>query len=478
MNRSLREMVLRNILSFITDKCTICNKSRLYNALNIISSNSENECKYCKIVSIQIQLISIIVWYSLFIIIQLSYRSFKRILREEGFQKLLNSYLKGISVFGIQKPLVPYAPINVFWSITNRCNLICQHCFIESNTSSDNELTLGECKKVIDLLSEWGVLVINYSGGEAICRDDFFKILNYSHKKNIINLLTTNGTMISSEIVKKLRNNGLDFINISIDGKKETHDKLRGMGNYDRAIQAIKYCKEHGYNPGISLTANSMNVREIPEIIVTMKKLGVAHIGIRDLLPVGRGSEISDLILTKSDRYSLLEAIMSMQKTYVEERDNFQVYYEGKLMQPMMLESDNEYFSSTFFGTCVSRELFSNLSFTDLFNSFSTVVKIITPFAMTCSGGIFGLHIMPNGDITPCPTFQILIGNVKSDSFEDIWKNNQIMRSIRNKSLYQGKCKTCSSIHMCGGCRARAYANTGNYLSEDPGCPYSNSYIA
>ena len=168
----------------------------------------------------------------------------------------------------------------VVWNITRRCNLKCIHCYAHAkNTSSDNELTLGESKHLIDDLAGFGVPVILFSGGEPLIRKDLQEIAACAVKKGMRAVISTNGTLITPQIAQTLKDIGLSYVGISLDGMEEINDRFRGVeGAFALALKGIENCKNAGIKVGLRFTLNRSNANQIPEIFELLEDMDIPRV--------------------------------------------------------------------------------------------------------------------------------------------------------------------------------------------------------
>jgi len=192
----------------------------------------------------------------------------KENLRDAYWRRGFASVLRGIAEFGIRRPFVPGAPFLVVWDFTYACNLRCKHCYSTAGKPWKDELATKEALKVVDVLADAGVTALAFSGGEPLIRKDFFEIASYAAKRGMFVAVATNGTMITKDIAKKMKECGINFVQISLDGKKETHEAFRGIrGIYDRVVEGVINAKDAGLITCISTTATKLNAHDIPEVM-------------------------------------------------------------------------------------------------------------------------------------------------------------------------------------------------------------------
>lgn len=181
---------------------------------------------------------------------------------DRNFQKGLSNVLKGIARYGITKPQALNAPFLVVWNFTHVCNLKCKHCYQDAQKALPNELTTEESKKLIEELSEAGVALIAFSGGEPLMRKDFFEVIAHAHKHDMYVSLASNGTLITRDVAQDLVNAGIDYVEISIDGKKAIeHDAMRGVtGAFDKSVAGIRNAIDAGIYTCIATTVTRDNI--------------------------------------------------------------------------------------------------------------------------------------------------------------------------------------------------------------------------
>jgi len=311
------------------------------------------------------------------------------------------------------------------WNTTIRCNLRCKHCYNEVFSKKDilNELSTEEGIEMINQAIPLGLRAILFTGGESLLRKDLVELVKLAKSKRLLVFLATNGTLINNNFTKDFK--GLiDKINISLDAASaKVHDKIRGVkGSFNKSLSVIKELKKY-FNVSIVFTAHSDNLNELPSIAKIARENGVL-LTIKRYIPVGRGSK-SNLTLSPSSYKILVDSVNRLKDI-------------------------------------------QKVSFSDPFPA--SFGKKINTYG-GCLAGINSLSIDFNGNVYICTKLKLLLGNIKKDSLSKIWNHSKILRQLRNREL-KGKCKKCDRILVCGGCRAAAYAATGDFLAVDPLCFY------
>ncbi|MFZ5968445.1 MAG: radical SAM protein [Bacillota bacterium] len=324
----------------------------------------------------------------------------------------------------------------ISWNITKRCNLYCEHCYRDSSHQYyDGELNTMEGKKLIEEIARAGFRILILSGGEPLMRDDLFEFASHARSMGLKPVIGTNGTLITFETAKRLKAAGIDAAAISIDHLHgEHHDRFRNTpGCFQEAVEGVKNCMEAGIRVQINTTITKENKEYILDITDFARKMGATSHHPFFLVEVGRGENIEYLSLENEEYIRLIHSILDKQlETEIE-------------LKP----------------TCAPQ-----------FMAFAKQKEMKMRFTRGCIAGIGYCCILPNGDVHICPYLPVEVGNVRVTPFDRIWKDSAIFNDLRDFSKYKGKCGSCSNLSICGGCRARAYKKTGDYLEGDPVSDY------
>ncbi|HHH79885.1 MAG TPA: radical SAM protein, partial [Thermoplasmatales archaeon] len=314
-----------------------------------------------------------------------------------------------------------------------------------------------QAKHAIDVFDRAGVTILAFSGGEPLVRPDIFELTRYAADKGMYVAIATNGTLITKEKAREMKKAGIEFVQISLDGSNaETHDTFRGIkGAFDKTVQGIKNSVAEGFFVEVSTTVTKYNYMEVPEIIKLSEKLGADWFMAFNFIPTGRGEEIRKMDLTPDEREEMLKLLWNELKTRkINVLSTAPQFARVALQQE---EKEEEKIVPThFYNPKLAGQLVD-----------------LAEFIGGCGAGRFYVAMRANGDLQPCVFFPLKLGNILEDDFEDLWKNNSILKELRNKDILKGSCGTCPYRYYCGGCRARAYGYTGDYLSPDPGCIYN-----
>jgi radical SAM protein with 4Fe4S-binding SPASM domain len=441
--------ITRKIISSISCWCEKCQKNRLEVALELWIGQRKDACWKCKAAEVVLAK----VLKSGRKAFGISEEDMKKKFEDAHWRKGLVSVLRGIAKFGINRTFVPGAPFLVVWDVTYACNLRCKHCYATAGKPLPDELNTEEAKRAIDKLDRAGDPILAFSGGEPLVRRDILELSKYAADKGMYVAMATNGTLITREMAKKMKNAGIQFVQISLDGADaKTHDEFRGIpGAFDKTIEGIKNCVKQGFFVNISTTATHYDYKQTPLIIDLCEKLGVKWCMAYNFVPVGRGNFIKEADLTPKEREELLKMLWEKLKT---SKVNVLTTAPQFARVALQREFGGEKIVPTHFYTLKLKGQLADLA----------------EFIGGCGCGRFYCAIRPQGNIEPCVFFPLTIGNIKNDDFEELWETNKIFQELRNKDRLKANCGNCDYRYYCGGCRARAYNYFGDYMAPDPGC--------
>jgi radical SAM protein with 4Fe4S-binding SPASM domain len=358
-----------------------------------------------------------------------------------------------------------YRPV-VFWNLTDRCNLSCTHCYSRSGPgrTTEGELTTAEAFGVIDDLADMGVPLILFTGGEPLMRTDLFELAAYTKNRGLKMALSTNGTLITSDIARRIKESGIEYAGISLDGANaETHDRFRNFpGAFDQTIRAFSACKEAGLRCGVRVTLTKDNCRDLESLVDLALSLGASRFCLYWLVPTGRGNE--SYARLQLDRAGVVEALNVL-------------YRKAKETDPGALE----FLTVDAPQDCI--HLLESME-KDGSEDVADARGLLESLKGGCSAGTRVANIDTRGNVYPCQfarADEFLVGNVRDRPFSGIWadvKNPVLSRFREKEARFGGKCGTCSHRELCGGgCRVRAHAVGGDFLAEDPFCFVDNERI-
>jgi putative heme d1 biosynthesis radical SAM protein NirJ1 len=347
----------------------------------------------------------------------------------------------------------------VSWNVTKTCNLKCRHCYASSdNKSYEGELTYNESKLLIDDLKQFNVPVILFTGGEPLLKDNFLNILKYTVHSGIRSTISSNGTLLSKDICKKIKKIGVSYIGISIDGIGSNHDNFRGVkGSFDKAVQGIRNCLDIGQKVGLRFTINKYNYKELEDIFYLIKEEKIPRVCFYHLVYSGRGNEMLQHDISKEETREAMDLIV-----------NKTVQFGSKTE---ILTVDNH--ADGIYIYLMAKKRYKDRA--------DKILELLTNNGGNRSGIAFS-NIDYYGNVHADQfTWQYSFGNVKEDKFSHIWKQdkNTILNKLRDrKNLLKGRCSSCKWINVCNGnLRTRAEAITGDFWEEDPACYLYDSEI-
>jgi radical SAM protein with 4Fe4S-binding SPASM domain len=378
-------------------------------------------------------------------------------LKNPVMRRGIANVLEGIGYYGVQRPQTTAAPFLIVWNFTKQCNLRCKHCYENAGPKpAPDELTTEEAKRAVDEFANAGVVALSFSGGEPLARKDFFEVAEYATEKEFYVSVASNGTLITQKVAQKMKEAGVQYVEISLDGFEKTHDEFRGIQRaWKRAIEGIKNCVKAGLDTGVATTATHYNLKEIPKLVEFVEKdLHAKRFIVFNFIPVSRGKEIMDQDLTPKEREELLDFLYSKLIDSNTKLDTFST-------APQYAVTSYKFA----FGPVVATH-FTNKAATEMLRGRT---KSLTEFIGGCGAGRLYCGMEPNGDIEPCVFIPIKIGNIREQSLVNIWRSSPVLKQIRNRDLFKG-CGECEYKYICGGCRARAYAYFNDLQGPDLGC--------
>lgn len=339
-------------------------------------------------------------------------------------------------------------PRLVAWELTRACNLACRHCRADAVTGPDpDELTTDEAKNFIDQLAEYGKPILILTGGEPLLRDDIYEIAAYGTDKGLRVVFATNGTLVTREVARHLKAAGIQRISVSIDGSDAgTHDDFRCEdGSFQAAMAGIQIIKDEGIGFQINTTITRRNIDQIPGILELAVRLGAEALHIFLLVPTGRGKEIEEDEIAPEE----YERVLNW-------------FYDQREKVPLQLKATC---APHYFRIMRQRAREEGIRITVETHGFEAMTK-------GCLGGSGFCFVSHIGEVYPCGYLPALAGSIRRQSFRDIWEHSKVFNDIRDLNRLKGKCGICEYRAVCSGCRARAYAATGDYMDEEPYCVY------
>ena len=351
----------------------------------------------------------------------------------------------------------------VVWNSTRTCNLKCRHCYMSSDAKKyQNELTTAEAKQFIDDLADFNVTVLLFSGGEPLIRPDFFELADYAAKKGVRPTLSTNGTLITPEVARKIKDIGVGYVGISLDGLREVNDKFRGKaGAFEAAMNGIKNCVAVDQRVGLRFTINHHNIQELENIFDFIEEENINRVCFYHLVYSGRGNQMMDEDVTAEESRRAMDIIIRRTRDF-----------EERGLKKEILTVDN-HCDGVYMYLKALQEGKDELA--------QQIKKYIAMNGGNRSGMAFA-EVDPLGYVHPDQfTQHHTFGNVRERKFGDIWQDttNPIMAGLKDrKPLLKGRCSKCKFLDNCNGnFRTRAEARTGDFWESDPSCYLTDEEI-
>jgi len=333
-----------------------------------------------------------------------------------------------------------HVPHVVAWNLTRRCNLECAHCYITAGPAETaaNELTTAECLRIMDeILALNPAPMFILSGGEPLLRDDLETLASHAATRGATVVVGTNGTLLTDERIGKLQDAGVQGVAVSVESlRPEYHDRFRhGHGSLEATLDAVDRLGRHGLDFVIQTTLTRGNRDELRDLVSWAAERGAVAFNAYFLVAAGRGARLTDLA---PDEYELS----------LGELVDLHVEHLGRMMVR---------------AKCAPQ--------------FMRLVHQRTPdspilnYRTRCPCGVQYCRVTPDGKLTACPYLPEPAGDLRTQPFADVWRDSALFAALRDGEL-GGRCGRCEYRQLCGGCRARAFGETGDFLAEDPSCTY------
>lgn len=334
---------------------------------------------------------------------------------------------------------------------------------------SPDDLPTLECLRILDEIASEaaantpsrGPTILVLSGGEPLRRPDIFVIAAYARAVGLRVALATNGTLITPEIAHRIKDAGIERVAISLDGPSpEIHDRFRGqVGAFDAAVNGLREAQRVGLSTQINTTVSKHNSRDLPKMIALARQLGVDAFHLFLLVPVGCG-----LTIAESD---------SVRSEEAEEILNW--YYDESLHADLELKATcapHYYRIARQRRTEERRAGMPHPAHPGMSGSGAPNHHGMNAMTKGCLAGTGVCFLSHKGEIFPCGYLPMPAGDLREQTFTDVWQNSSLFASLRDPSLLEGKCGVCEFKQVCSGCRARAHGWSGDYLAEEPFCAY------
>jgi AdoMet-dependent heme synthase len=385
-----------------------------------------------------------------------------------------------------------YKPRLIFWEVTKGCNLRCIHCrATATELMSPADLPTGKALNIISQIAQFANPILVLSGGEPLYRQDIFQLAEYATSLGIRTALATNGTLVTKDVAEKIKNAGIKRVSISLDGSDAvTHDTFRGIpGAFDAAVYGMKNLQEVGVSVQINTTIARHNAHQLPDVLALARRLGADALHTFLLVPVGCGVDIAAEQMVAPEEYERmlnwfydqsLEGGIELKATCAPHY--FRVMRQRKAADRMagrepaapaispvhdIGPTDMTMPGST--GISLKPNGGPPAGHTGNFGSHPGDMNAMTKGCLAGTGVCFISH---EGEVFPCGYLPAIACDLRKQSFAEIWNESDVFAQLRDDDNLKGKCGCCEFRHVCMGCRARAYAATGDFLAEEPFCVY------
>jgi 12,18-didecarboxysiroheme deacetylase len=376
------------------------------------------------------------------------------VLRYRRHSKELPSHLLQFSAD--KKPVV-------VWNVTRRCNLKCVHCYAQADASAaPDELTHAEGLALLDNLKTFGVPVVLFSGGEPLMRPDLFELVSRTAALGMRAVISTNGTLITRKVALRLKDLGLSYVGISLDGIEATHDRFRGkQGSFAAAMAGVRRCQEVGLKVGLRFTLNRANFQEVPAIFDLVEEHHIPRICFYHLVYTGRGSELLDQALSHAETRDTVDLICERTQ---------RLFERGQPVEVLTVDNHAD-------GPYIYLKLLKENQ-----TRAAEVLELLQMNEGNNSGRGIGC-VSWDGAVHADQFWRHLsFGNVRERPFSTIWTDlsNPLLAQLKDKKRYvTGRCHECRWLNVCGGnFRVRAEALTGDLWAPDPACYLTDEEIS
>jgi radical SAM protein with 4Fe4S-binding SPASM domain len=382
-------------------------------------------------------------------------------------------------------------PRLIFWEVTKGCNLRCIHCrATATELSSPLDLPTTEALNLIEQISQYAKPILVLSGGEPLFRADIFELASFATNCGLRVALATNGTQVTKEVARKIVDAGVRRVSISLDGANAaTHDAFRGIpGAFDGALAGFRNLQALGMSLQINMTIARHNAHQLPEVLALAKSMGADALHTFLLVPVGCGVDIATEQMVPADEY---ERILNWfydrsQEGGIELKATCAPHYFRVMRQRRAAERRAASSPAAAAATPASKPDNGAIGPTDITMPGSTGVALHPHATGEAKGHPDGMHavtkgclagtgvcfISHQGEVYPCGYLPVLAGDLRRQTFAEIWENSTVFQQLRNTENLKGKCGCCEFRNICMGCRARAFAATGDFLDAEPFCIY------
>ena len=355
-------------------------------------------------------------------------------------------------------------PYVISWNLTYRCNLACEHCYLDAggspqvateNFADRSELGTDECFRIIDEIAAFAPECVTIlTGGEPLLRRDILEIVTRAAERGLWVVVGTNGVRITDNLAKRLAEAGARGLSISLDAlDSERHDRFRMVrGAWHNTVEGAQILNRAGLPFIVQTTAGSHNIGELEAIAdFAHERLAAKVWNLYFLVPTGRGQFVSDITPAQYD--DVLASLYRIQRKY-----------DRRMLV-------NAKCAPHYVKTVLENSMRPGAEH-------AGAIRTYSGGAGGCPAGTHYMGIRPNGDVTPCPYLPVFAGTLRKSTLRDLWTSSDLFAGIRRRSELAGRCGECEMSAQCGGCRARAYGMTGDLMAEDPLCTHTPGRFA
>ena len=374
----------------------------------------------------------------------------------------------------------PYPPPRlVFWETTAGCNLSCIHCrrMTVADRLVPQDLTTEESVNLVDQIAAFSRPILVLSGGEPLFRSDIYDIAAHATDRGLIVALATNATLVDADVARRIKQSGVRRVSVSFDGADAaTHDVFRGKGAFDRTLDGIEHLRREGVPFQINTTVARHNVHQMPQALQMAKDLGSQALHLFLLVPVGCGVEIAeDAQITPTEYESVLNWMYDAEiEGGIELKATCAPHY-FRIVRQRQAEERRQGIVRERPASHRRQEGAGHPGGHPGGNGHpggEEARAAMSAMTKGCLAGTGVCFVSHRGEVFPCGYLPVEAGNIRRQPFKEIWEGSKLFGELRNPDLLGGKCGLCEFKRVCGGCRARAYGMTQEYLDEEPFCTY------
>ncbi len=342
----------------------------------------------------------------------------------------------------------------ISWNLTQRCNQRCAHCYMSAFPGADHsaELDRDECLRVVDQVAEVNPnAFLILTGGEPLVRPDVFDIAERASDRGFTVVLGTNGVLLDERAAERMKASGIQGASVSLDSlDPERHDRFRGLPHsWEKAVRAMRLLREAGLPFSLHFSVMEWNADELPAVADFARELGAQVLNVFFLVRTGRGEGLGGLPASRCE-----EALRFLARA-----------------QGVKGNGDGPVEAPAGAGELLIRAKCAP-HFRRVVYERDPASPLLADYANGgCPAGREYCRIGPSGEVTPCPYVPLSAGSLREKPFGEIWRSSSLLGHYRSGTL-KGRCGRCEFREVCGGCRCRAYAATGDVMAEDPACAY------